>query len=96
MSKKKQLSSKKSEKKIKGSSFRFFEKKFEIKFVETKKVHAAAWTSVFFLKSIPLFFEILNLKKTVLLHRQKFKFLKINKNTNYVKKELKKILKKLI
>lgn len=33
---------KKSEKKIKGSSFRFFEKKFEIKFVETKKVHAAA------------------------------------------------------
>ena len=43
MSKKKQLSSKKKfEKKIKGSSFRFFEKKFEIKFVETKKVHAAA------------------------------------------------------
>ena len=46
-----------------------------------------------FKKSIPLFFKILNLKKTVLLHRQKFKFLKINKNTNYEKKELKKILK---
>ena len=45
---------------------------------------------IFFKKSIPLFFEILNLKKTVLLHRQKFKFLKINKNTNYEKKELKK------
>lgn len=37
------MSSKKNlRKKIKGSSFRFFEKKFEIKFVETKKVHAAA------------------------------------------------------
>ena len=93
MSKKKQLSSKKkSEKKIKGSSFRFFEKKFEIKFVETKKSSRRGMNFCSILKKnlFLYFFEILNLKKTVLLHRQKFKFLKINKK-NYEKKDLKKL-----
>lgn len=55
---------KKSEKKIKGSSFRFFEKKIWNKIRRNKKVHAAAWTSVFLKKkSFPLFFKILDLKK---------------------------------
>ena len=52
MSKNKQLSSKKSEKKIKGSSFRFFEKKFEIKFVETKKSSRRSMNFCIFKKKI--------------------------------------------